>query len=79
VVRRAAILTFAVTGWRTREMTTTHNGSTGHGKITKDARGALERVCSGAGLDPPSRYYSPAFTDHVNDMEFHGLAATCLL
>lgn len=57
-------------------MTTTHNDSTGNGKIARDARGALERVCSGAGLDPPSRYYSPAFTDHVNDMEFHGLAGT---
>lgn len=39
-----------------------------------DAKGALERVCSGAGLDPPSRYYSAAFVDHVNDLEFRGLA-----
>ena len=39
-----------------------------------DAKGALERVCSGARLDPPSRYYSPAFVDHVNDLEFRGLA-----
>jgi predicted ester cyclase len=37
------------------------------------ARGALERVCSGAGLDAPSRYYSPEFVDHVNDMVFRGL------
>jgi len=37
------------------------------------ARRALERVCSGAGLDPASRYYSPLFVDHVNDLEFHGL------
>jgi len=38
------------------------------------ARGALERVCSGAGADPPSRYYSPSFVDHVNHLEFRGLA-----
>ena len=37
------------------------------------ARRALERVCSGAGLDPASRYYSPSFVDHVNDLEFRGL------
>ncbi|HKU38426.1 MAG TPA: ester cyclase [Polyangiales bacterium] len=37
------------------------------------AKNALERVCSGAGLDPASRYYSPAFCDHVNDLEFHGI------
>ena len=41
---------------------------------TESARRALERVCSGAGLDPASRYYSPSFVDHVNDLEFHGLA-----
>ena len=40
------------------------------------ARGALERVCSGRNLDPPERYYSPAFVDHVNDMEFRGLEGT---
>jgi predicted ester cyclase len=40
----------------------------------ESARRALERVCSGAGLDPASRYYSPSFVDHVNDLEFHGLA-----
>lgn len=44
--------------------------------IAKNAKGALERVCSGAGLDPSSRYYSPAFVDHVNDLKFHGLAGT---
>ena len=38
------------------------------------ARRALERVCSGAGLDPASRYYSPSFVDHVNELEFRGLA-----
>lgn len=37
------------------------------------ARGALERVCSGANLDPPSKFYSPSFKDHVNDLELHGL------
>jgi hypothetical protein len=38
------------------------------------ARAALERVCSGKGLDPPSSYYSPEFLDHVNDIELRGLA-----
>lgn len=38
------------------------------------ARGALERVCSGAGLDPAARYYDPSFVDHVNGRDFHGLA-----
>lgn len=42
--------------------------------LAEKAKAALERVCSGADLDPASRYYSPAFVDHVNDMEFHGLA-----
>ena len=37
------------------------------------ARNALERVCSG-GPDPASRYYSPGLVDHVNDLEFQGLA-----
>ena len=41
--------------------------------LAKHARGALERVCSGAGLDPPAKFYSPSFTDHVNDLEFRGL------
>jgi predicted ester cyclase len=40
------------------------------------ARGALERVCSGKGLDPADRYYSPRFVDHVNDLEFRGLEGT---
>lgn len=42
--------------------------------LARNARLALERVCSGAGLDPPSRYYSPSFIDHVNGLEFRGLA-----
>ena len=37
------------------------------------ARGALERVCSGAGLDPAARYYSPSFVDHVNGRTYRGL------
>jgi predicted ester cyclase len=41
-----------------------------------NAKRALERVCSGAGLDPSSRYYSPQFVDHVNNLKFHGLAGT---
>jgi len=40
------------------------------------ARGALERICSGKGLDPAERYYSPDFVDHVNDLEFRGLEGT---
>ena len=45
-----------------------------HPHHARRAKGALERVCSGAGLDPASRYYSPSFVDHVNDLEFYGLA-----
>jgi predicted ester cyclase len=41
--------------------------------LAANARCALERVCSGADLDAPSRYYSPEFRDHVNDLEFQGL------
>jgi predicted ester cyclase len=42
--------------------------------LAENAKRALERVCSGAGNDPASRYYSPRFVDHVNDLEFRGLA-----
>lgn len=42
--------------------------------IATRARAALERVCSGAGLDDPACYYSPTFRDHVNDIELHGFA-----
>lgn len=52
--------------------TSTENGSRS-GDIAASARGALERVCSGAGLDPASRYYDRTFVDHVNDLEFQGL------
>jgi hypothetical protein len=41
--------------------------------IVEAAKGALERVCSGKGLDSPSRYYSQEFVDHVNGMKFRGL------
>jgi hypothetical protein len=44
--------------------------------LATNARRALERVCSGAGLDSPSCYYSPSFVDHVNGLEFRGLAGT---
>ena len=37
------------------------------------AKRALERVCSGAGLDTAARYYSSSFVDHVNGGDFHGL------
>jgi predicted ester cyclase len=57
-------------------MTMTPTGTGNVERIATDAKGALERVCSGAGLDPPSRYYGPTFVDHVNDMEFRGLAGT---
>jgi predicted ester cyclase len=38
------------------------------------AKAALEHVCSGSGRELAARYYSPDFVDHVNDLEFHGLA-----
>lgn len=41
---------------------------------SETAKRALERVCSGAGEEPPSRCYSPSFVDHVNDREYRGLA-----
>ena len=37
------------------------------------AKGALELVCSRKGIDLLSRYYSPEFVDHVNDMRLEGL------
>lgn len=45
-------------------------------KLARRARAALERVCSGAGLDPASDYYAADLVDHVNDLEFRGLAGT---
>lgn len=44
--------------------------------LAEKAKRALERVCSGAGLDPASCYYSPRFIDHVNDLEFRGIEGT---
>lgn len=41
--------------------------------ITVQAKGALERVCSGRALAPASNYYSERFIDHVNDLEYRGL------
>jgi predicted ester cyclase len=59
-------------------MATMQDCSTESDDIAGNARGALERVCSGAGLDPASRYYSTAFVDHVNDLVFRGLEGTQL-
>jgi len=41
--------------------------------ISTSAKAALENVCSGADLEPASRYYSREFLDHVNATEFRGL------
>lgn len=57
-------------------MTTTKERISDSCDLPENAKRALERVCSGAGLDPASRYYSPAFRDHVNDLEFRGLEGT---
>jgi predicted ester cyclase len=54
-------------------MTNAEDGSAGISCLAVSAKRALERVCSGAGLDPPARYYSPTFVDHVNDVDFRGL------
>jgi hypothetical protein len=43
-------------------------------KYAARAKMALEHVCSGLGLEPAARYYSPTFVDYVNDMQFRGLA-----
>ena len=49
------------------------DGDAAPGDLATEARGALERVCSGKGIEPASRYYSPGFVDHVNDLELDGL------
>jgi hypothetical protein len=49
---------------------------TGEMELIGNAKKALERVCSGSGLDPAARYYDPKLVDHVNDLEFHGLLGT---
>ena len=41
--------------------------------LAANAKDALERVCSGKGLESASRYYSHEFVDHVNNMELPGL------
>ena len=38
------------------------------------ARRALEDVCSGRQLDRVGEVYHPHFVDHVNALEYHGLA-----
>ena len=38
------------------------------------ARRALEDVCSGRELDRVAEVYHPQFVDHVNALEYHGLA-----
>lgn len=45
-------------------------------ELARRAKAALERVCSGADLDPASKYYATDFVDHVNDLEFRGLEGT---
>jgi hypothetical protein len=57
-------------------MTTTDPNKRDRNDLATSARAALERVCSGRGLDPASRYYSAAFVDHVNDLEFSGFEGT---
>lgn len=41
--------------------------------LATKAKDALERVCSGKGLESASRYYSHEFVDHVNNMKLLGL------
>src|SRR4030095_1477430 len=41
--------------------------------LAANAKGALERVCSGKGLESASQYYGREFVDHVNDVQFRGL------
>jgi hypothetical protein len=46
----------------------------GSADLESRAKTALEEVCSGAHLEGAPRYYSPAFVDHVNGLEYRGLA-----
>ena len=57
-------------------MTTLDGGPSDAFDLAGHAKAALERVCSGANLEAASCYYSPALVDHVNDLEFRGLAGT---
>jgi predicted ester cyclase len=43
------------------------------GDRAERARHAIERVCARADVAAAPRYYSPRFTDHVNDFEYRGL------
>jgi predicted ester cyclase len=54
-------------------MTTTQDCDARDSDLATRAKSALEHVCSGAGREPASRYYSPSFEDHVNGIVFHGL------
>ena len=56
-----------------RDPSTSESEVQGGMDLAANAKGALERVCSGKGLDSASRYYSPEFVDHVNDLKFRGL------
>ena len=42
-------------------------------ELADRAKAALERVCSGACLNEAGQFYSAAFRDHLNDLEFCGL------
>jgi hypothetical protein len=44
------------------------------GNNRRVAKEALEHVCFGSGVMRAADCYSPAFVDHVNGMEFYGLA-----
>ncbi len=57
----------------TRAMTKLDGGASNASSRAELAKAALERVCSGADFEAASCYYSPAFVDHVNDLEFRGL------
>lgn len=57
----------------TRAMTTPDGEPSEAADHAGRARGALERVCSGADPDAAGHYYGPGFVDHVNDLEFRGL------
>jgi predicted ester cyclase len=65
--------TFKLRGGRLMTIPTGEVADADRLDMGRNAKCALERVCSGAGLDPPSRYYSPKFVDHVNNLKFYGL------
>jgi predicted ester cyclase len=52
-------------------MNSTQNPSGNGRRVAKEA---LEHVCSGSGVVRAADCYSPTFVDHVNGMEFRGLA-----